>query len=127
MFVTAAGMEYNVGCYCFDNSLLERYTMSQGSVFIPPCPECGGQLYAGKNFCGKCRWRIDWNIVFQSAGGSQVSSPRVLENLTLEQFREARLSQVNPYADWGILVCDDSKQRMWPDHYNRTFKLSNIL
>jgi len=61
--------------------------------------------------------------VFQSAVSTQVSPspeiivspPRVRENPTQEQMREARLSLVNPYADWGTLVCDDNKQRMWPD------------
>src|SRR5205085_7154358 len=29
--------------------------------------------------------------------------------------RNARISLINPYADWGTLVCDDSSQKMWKE------------
>jgi hypothetical protein len=107
--------------------------LSTGGMFVAQsgipagfCDKCGNPVVVDWIFCPKCGNNLNTNTrliqdVDLTTPRYGIASPQpqtdfkqTLEE-TQEKFQQAITSTVNPYADWGKLVLNDSSQRMWEE------------
>lgn len=84
-------------------------------MLATPCPTCRTPVQHG-NQCSTCANKLTVSFDVQR----EITPPVIYQNPTAQDLYNALLTKKNPYADWGMLLYDDSQKQMWPVKYALT-------